>query len=643
MDKIPIVIREKKRIEEMAKNVTHIAYMLEESFKPYDLFKNKKNIQKIYLIMLYILNNSIRLSIPTYDYVESKNKWKDFLSLYLDKNDIDYYFQGKCPNISNQLFEKLYESITQLVLQEDFDDIIFYVLECFEYLDQNQSSKKKKEGIYYTPSDVVEYITCQTIDKYFQMEFFEIKEKDEQIQILDKFRVGDISCGTGVFLSKSVDKLLIYYSKLDINNEQALKMIFEKNIYGLDISDKAIDTTIMLLIIKYSSIIVMSNLRFYEYYNSLKNNICQGNALKQENEVQLNCIIGNPPYSYNLENHDFMKKYVSYTNTSSDKSYLFFIENLIRLTNEKSISGLVVPLSISYNTSKAFKNVRKLISQDKAEWDFAFFDRSPDSIFGDDIKTRAAIVFRNSYVNYNSIKTTKLMRWNSQDRNLLFKNINFVYLKSDLENGIFKLGNSQLGGIYELFEQNLGKFSKSIGKGNSSIFYYPVAYNWMSLFLEEPLAYDMNNKIVLSSAKVLYSEENKYLIYALLCSTITFWLWIGKGDAFHVSKTFINDLPYDLLIFSENDKAKLIDNGKLLWNEVQKFKIESNNAGKKTINYSYICCYPIIEKINSIVILAMGIPDWFGIYLKQWYFEMISVGRKSFKYDTIVKKVMEEI
>ena len=362
------------------------------------------------------------------------------------------------------------------------------------------------------------------------------------------------------------------------------------------------------------------------------------------------CIIGNPPY-VKASNIHLCNEQISYYESCSNRNnvnlYMYFVENLIKLSSDLSYSGLIVPLSISYNTNNNFKKLRKLIENDIASWKFAFFDRSPDSIFGDNVKTRACILFSETENKLKkSIYTTKLQRWSSMNRDNLFKEIfysqNIDYdivnyipkLESNIEVKTFKKlysNSAKLGNIIQIISQN--SCSESGSKIDDTIYFYNTAYNWISVFIDVPDSWDKdNNKITLNSVSLIKCSENKYFIYALLTSTITYWLWIVQGDIFHVSKTFIEHLPFDTSLFSNKAYNNLIQLGQNLWEDVLKNKTVKVNAGKRIGNYSYIQSLSIINKINSTIIKELNISKPFNTFINNWYIHMLSAGRKDFKY-----------
>lgn len=679
MDGTPIVIKEKKKIKNLSEKTIKIYFEILEYLDKNFLFLEKKQVfaQKIYLILLYVLISE-KLQNINYNFkwdISKVNKdthnytiWQELIVKKISSRDLIDYFNGNEIMLTDNFTSHILNELFCFINEQNYVDILFYVMEIFEYVYENDERvKKRNEGIYYTPKDVVDYITKMTIDSYINhLRYISLSLTQKKELLKEHCFIADISCGTGIFLAIAVERLMQFYDDLDMTKCDKLISIFKNNIFGIDISEYAVETTKMLLMISSLSIIIDGNYTFGKYYNILNSNIRVGDSVtvisdsKEKGNKNMfkdyfpmvfkyeggfNCIIGNPPYSSNntVYNQNIIDCYVSYTSTSYDKKYLFFLENLMYLSANKSVSGLVIPLSLAYNKKKPFISLRNSIEKDSANWKFAFFDRSPDSLFGDDVKTRNIIVIRDNFYDKFQLETTSLTRWSSKERDKLFDNISYEALENiTIKNKIPKIGNALEKEVYSKLDNNNSLFKSNLSEGENIIYYYPTAYNWLPFFIEKPPCYDLNHNEIESSVKIIKTGYDKYLIYSLLSSTISYWLWIIEGDIFHFSSSFIREFPYDINAFSKGEIESLKLYGLELWLDVKKHKVSSNNAGKIVINYSYIYSFNIIEKINAIVINAFELPKEFNSYLKKWYFELIRAGRTNFKYDQVIYKMMEE-
>ena len=63
----------------------------------------------------------------------------------------------------------------------------------------------------------------------------------------------------------------------------------------------------------------------------------------------------------------------------------------------RSASGMVVPLSLGCSRRTQLTALRRAIAASGGRWRFAFFDREPHALFGEDVKTRNTIAFRHDW------------------------------------------------------------------------------------------------------------------------------------------------------------------------------------------------------------------------------------------------------
>ena len=356
---------------------------------------------------------------------------------------------------------------------DGFIEAFPYILESFEMKDKiydivNNNIKqyqiiKRKSGIFYTPSDVIKYMLNEIIKWW--------KESDGDYNF-DNINCLDPACGTGVFLISLLNKLnecqnIDTHSKIDI----------AKNcIYGFDISPQAIQSCAFVILLECLPEILKKNLTPSVIWQVIRGNLavidsttiqgrgCQLNRyqdqrkntrdkllfsdigeynrlIKTKKELSFpvitlgdifsevsdgfSIIVGNPPYSKvsNKSLTDIQKS--AFISINSGNLYTQFIEMMWQFTKlKKSASGIIVPLSIAYHSGKPYKNLRNKIQSINGEWTFQFFDRTPDSIFGDDIKTRNSIIFfKRNNSSENSITSSTFKRWNSRNRVALFNNL----------------------------------------------------------------------------------------------------------------------------------------------------------------------------------------------------------------------------
>ncbi len=206
------------------------------------------------------------------------------------------------------------------------------------------SKDRKLNGAFYTPDFIVEYINNQVIKKN------------------PNFKVCDCSCGSGAFLIKATEKI----SKE--NNKKIIETI-EKNIYGVDMMERSVDRTKLIL-----SLLAFQN---GEDKEDIKFNIKQGDSLdnlkfnwKKEfpnvfDDGGFDGVVGNPPYiriqDFGNNTKNFLIKQYQTTGKGNFNLYFAFFEVGLGILKKEGKLGYITPNN--YFTSLAGKDLRKFLQE----------------------------------------------------------------------------------------------------------------------------------------------------------------------------------------------------------------------------------------------------------------------------------------
>jgi len=235
---------------------------------------------------------------------------------------------------------------------------------------------RKEQGIYYTPTYVVDYIVRNTLGKILENK----KIDPEKIKILDP------ACGSGSFLIKAFDVFDEYYKK-DIKDygqtqldKQRIDIPFTKkakilkdNVFGVDLDKQAVQIAQLNLLLKIAEKghklpLLEKNIKCG---NSLINDekVAGDRAFKWKEEFNdiinqggFDVIIGNPPYvrPHKLKRIDKEFFWENY-NTFKAKSDLYnvFMEKGINLLKEQGLFSFIVPHT--WISLESFFEIRKYI------------------------------------------------------------------------------------------------------------------------------------------------------------------------------------------------------------------------------------------------------------------------------------------
>lgn len=239
------------------------------------------------------------------------------------------------------------------------------------------ASKRKEEGIYYTPRYIVDYVVKNTLCP--------ILDKCKNSEDIRRIKILDPACGSGSFLIKAFEVVFEKYREMGFSEpEDLIKIkILKENIYGVDLDQQAVEITRLNLLIN-----ALSKREKLPFLNNIKN----GNSLVSGTEEELkkyfgknfkdkkpfnwkeefsevfeqegfDVIIGNPPYVNlaNIEDADFREYLKNEYKTAKNKSdlYSFFIEKSSSLLKNSGNLGFIT--SNSWLGTDSFSKFREFL------------------------------------------------------------------------------------------------------------------------------------------------------------------------------------------------------------------------------------------------------------------------------------------
>jgi REP element-mobilizing transposase RayT/type I restriction-modification system DNA methylase subunit len=284
---------------------------LYERFKKYFSYMNTGFKGKKYDIFPYngglFLSDEVLDNISIDDHILHEHTLK--LSAYDFETDVDV-------NILGHIFEHSLAEIENVQAKLRGEQI------------DKQKTKRKKDGIFYTPKYITKYIVENTVGKLCEEKRNELEIIDEEyvkgrknrkkatIKSLDEklntyrnwllcLTILDPACGSGAFLNQALEFLINEHKKIDELQAQLFgggivfsditNEILEKNIYGVDLNEESVEIAKLSLWLRTA--------QKGRKLNTLSNNIKCGNSLIDDPKVA-----GEKAFDWNKEFSQIFRK-----------------------------------------------------------------------------------------------------------------------------------------------------------------------------------------------------------------------------------------------------------------------------------------------------------------------------------------------
>ncbi len=327
-------------------------------------------------------------------------------------------------NILGHIFENSLNELDEIKARLDGQEI-----------DKTQT-KRKKDGVFYTPKYITKYIVDNTVgklctEKKAQLNLNEDnyvndkkRPKSTTLAFADKLTayrqwllqltICDPACGSGAFLNQALDFLIKEHKYIDELHAKLFgdafilsdmeKSILENNLFGVDLNEESIEIAKLSLWLRTAQ----PNRKL----NDLNNNIKCGNSLIDDPAVAgdkafnwqnefpqvfekggFDVVIGNPPYvpleSIPEREKDFYKKNFQSIERKYDTSVIFKLKAL-KMLKRNGILGFIT--TVTWQTGENYIKFREYLFKN---YDLLEIVNLPFNVFSEAYVDTGIAIFRN--------------------------------------------------------------------------------------------------------------------------------------------------------------------------------------------------------------------------------------------------------
>ncbi len=469
----------------------------------------------------------------------------------------------------NHIFDKISD--------DEINDVVF---QTFLSKINEKELIRKKNGVYYTPIDVVSFIVDNCYYKRIKEDTKIISQLDSDNDIDDLIfndNVFDPTCGTGEFLLYAYQKKIKLLQRA-ITSEDLCKIL--ETIHGNDINADSIEITKIRLF--FETLKYTSESNYFSCFAKILNKNMSNQDFINININTFNkyeIILGNPPYVE--DSKSCTEPEIRYGNIFAN-----VLQNSSMLLDKKGVLGFIIPLS--YVSTIRMKKIRKFMKNNfDTQYILNYADR-PDCLFAS-VHQKLSILFAQKDVLKKEVFTSSYQYWYKTERDILFADIKLESNSFQFDDFYPKIGNYLEKSIFTKIISQKGSDILALDNigGTKNVFLNMRACFWIKAFSFNPGSKEYKG--------FSFDPKIQSFVLCLLNSSLFFLFWNIVSDCWHITN---KDLKNFLIPIGK----KYDDCYEKLAKELEKkLELTKKYVGTKQTMYEYKhkFCKDIIDAIDD--------------------------------------------
>lgn len=427
-------------------------------------------------------------------------------------------------------------------------------------------SARQELATYFTPGDIAAFMTREGLNRV----------TGKPTGVLDP------CCGTGTFLRHFVRQTRGFMS----GDEQLIA------ITGFDLDARSLNIAAAIL----SAEIFGQTSDWVR----VRERLHHGDALQlirtPEHRHGYRLLLANPPYGASA--------------TSSDRA-ADFTGLLVEGLAADGVGVMVVPASLATSRTGPQARARRRLLDTRSRWLLLNYDRSPDSLFGDDVKQRCAIVIREAQ-GPHEVFTSQMLRWRRPARSKALSKRETVKITNPSARGIVPRVASQAE--LDVFDALIAwprgeckprRLNEASADLATDVTVGDVAYNFVPAWVGDSSSLSKQGR----RAFDMVDRSKALALYAVIVSRFGFWFWRVFDDGFHVSVEYVARLAGVVQHLDATTLDSLASAGLSLKLRAEANLVRSLNSGREGVTPVPPSDSPEMSEVENRILAALGLPS----------------------------------
>jgi type I restriction-modification system DNA methylase subunit len=308
-------------------------------------------------------------------------------------------------------------------------------------------------------------------------------------------------------------------------------------------------------------------------------------------KCEFDVIVANPPYVGTTPSRSIK---ILFETARSGDLYCWIFERCLSVLGNYGNFGTIVPLSIIFAGGK--KPLRELLLRQKANIHLISCDNTPDSIFGGEgyNRQRVTIALIQRTGKPTRVFSTAHLRWASQERSLLFKNLRFAETTEVCNSEYLPMIDDERLVNFLLRIRSLNHTLADITRKEAKVF---LCVPSVACYFVSAVPENLQRR----NQEILWfdNDDIQQFAFAILNSNVFYWYWRSRSDGFWLSRQQILSMPIPKV--QNSDLVKLKELAQKLWDGAE---IEnSKKMGEKQVrNYYFDKRMDILLEIDDWIV-----------------------------------------